>query len=196
MLNYHDTHGRLPPAVVYGKDGKPLYSWRVLILPFLDQVELYEQFHLDEPWDSPHNTRLLARMPRTYAPPPHKASKVPPSHTVLHVLVGRGAAFEGREGLRFSEDFPNGRANTFLVVEAGEPVPWSKPDDFDYDPDGPLPDLRGLFHDGFRAGMADGHVQFVAKETCEATLRAAIQRTGGTETGPSGVPARPVSPRE
>jgi hypothetical protein len=72
MVNYHDAHGRLPPAVVYGKDGKPLYSWRVLLLPYLDEQELYQQFQLDEPWDSPHNLQLLPRMPGFYAPPSGK----------------------------------------------------------------------------------------------------------------------------
>jgi hypothetical protein len=176
MLNYHDAHGRLPPAIVYGNDGKPLYSWRVLLLPYLEQVDLYEQFNLDEPWDSPHNRRLLPEMPKAYAPPSGKAWKVPPSHTVCHVFIGKGAAFEGKEGLRFPEEFGAGRSNTFLVVEAGEPVPWTKPADIAYDPQGPLADLPGLFHNGFRAGMADGRVQFVEKGWSETALRAAIQR--------------------
>src|SRR5919201_819842 len=105
MLNYHDQHDRLPPAVVYGEYGQPLYSWRVLILPYIEQDELYKEFKLDEPWDSPHNLRLLPRMPATYAPPRGKASKVPPHHTVCHVFVGQGTAFEGRQGLRLAEDF-------------------------------------------------------------------------------------------
>ena len=67
MHNYADDHhGRLPPAVVYGEDDEPLYSWRVLVLPYIEQNALYEQFHLDEPWDSPHNLALLPKMPGTY----------------------------------------------------------------------------------------------------------------------------------
>src|SRR5947209_4748780 len=119
MHNYHDTHGQLPPAVVYGADGTPLYSWRVLILPYIEQQELYQQFHLDEPWDSPHNRALLPLMPRTYAAPGRKARLLPPYHTVIHVFVGQGAAFEGREGLRLPGDFPDGTSNTLLFVEAG-----------------------------------------------------------------------------
>jgi hypothetical protein len=184
MHNYHDTHGRLPPAVVYGADGKPLVSWRVLILPFIEQLDLYEQFRLDEPWDSPHNLRLLSQMPRTYAPPPGKAWKVPPYHTVCHVFVGPGTAFEGQEGLQFPSDFPDGLSNTLLFVEAGEPVPWTKPEDLPYDPERPLPELRCLFHDGFRACMADASRRFVPKRTNQATLRAAITRNGGDAPGP------------
>jgi hypothetical protein len=184
MHSYEAKHGRLPPAVVYGEDGEPLHSWRVLIRPFIDQQELYEQFKLDEPWDSPHNLALLPRMPATYAPPPGKASKVPPHHTVLQVFVGRGTAFEGRQGLRLAADFPDGTSDTFLVVEAGRPVPWTKPEDLAYDPEGPLPDLRGLFRDGFRAGMADGMMRWVKRGAKERDLRAAITRNGGEAFGP------------
>jgi hypothetical protein len=184
MLNYHDEHGHLPPAVVYGYDGQPLYSWRVLLLPYIEHDDVYRQFRLDEPWDSPHNITLLPKMPGMYAPPSHKQSKVPPYHTVCHVFVGRGAAFEGQEGLRSPQDFPDGASNTILVVEAGAPVPWTKPEDILYDPDGPLPGLRCLFKDGFRVRMADCSGRFVSKGTSEATVRAAITRNGGDRLGP------------
>src|SRR5579871_2644436 len=184
MHNYHAVHGRLPPAVVYGKDGRPLYSWRVLLLPYFNQGDLFNEFRLDEPWDSPHNLGLLPRMPATYAPPAGKAWKVPPGHTVCKVFYGKGAAFEGREGLRLDKDLPDGTATTFLVVEAGEPVPWTKPEDLPFDPDGPLPDMRRLFDFGFRAGPADCSGYNVRKEVSEKTLRAAITRNGGETLGP------------
>jgi len=184
MHNYHGTHGQLPPAVVYGYDGQPLYSWRVLLLPYIEEDDVYEQFHLDEPWDSPHNIALLPRMPGVYAAPGSKAKMIPPYHTVCHVFVGKGAAFEGREGLRMPADFPDGVSHTFFVVEAGPPVPWTKPDDLVYDPDGPLPELQCLFKDGFRACMGDGSVRIVKKGTSEATLRAAITRNGGERLPP------------
>ena len=184
MHSYHDTHGRLPPAVVYGEDGTPLYRWRVLLLPYIEQQELYEEFHLDEPWDSPHNIQLVPSMPRTYAPPPGKQWKVPEGHTVLHVFLGQGAAFEDHVTLRLVSAFPDGTSNTFLVVEAGEPVPWSAPHDLIYDPDGPLPELRCIFKRGFRAVMADGSMRWVSKDTSEATLRAAITRNGNDAFGP------------
>ena len=176
MHNYADVHGTMPPAVVYGDDGRPLYSWRVLILPYIEQNDLYQEFHLDEPWDSPHNLALLPRMPEAYAPPRYKRSKVPPYHTVCHVFVGKGAAFEGKEGLRLPADFPKGTPNTLLIVEAGEPVPWTKPADLAYDPDGPLPDLRCLFKDGFRAVLADGETRWVGNGISEPTLRWVISR--------------------
>jgi len=176
MHSYQDRHGRLPPAVVYGHDGQALHSWRVLILPYIEEDTLFKEFHLDEPWDSPHNLALLPRMPATYAPPRNKRSKVPAYHTVCHVFVGPGTAFEEGMGLRMPENFPKGLTNTLLVVEAGEPVPWTKPDDLVYDPSGPLPDLRCLFKDGFRAGLATGERRFVGKDTSEAVLRWVISR--------------------
>jgi|SRR6185437_10035694 len=184
MQIYQDSHGRLPPAVVYGKDGQPLYSWRVLMLPFIEQPELYKQFHLDEPWDSPHNVELLARMPQTYAPPPNKKSRLPAYHTVCHVFVGKGTAFEGKEGLRLPADFPDGTSNTILLVEAGPPVPWTKPEDIIYDPDSPLHPLDCLFHDGFRLAVADGSVRFIRQDIDAASLRAAVTRNGNETMGP------------
>jgi hypothetical protein len=173
----------MPPAVVYGPNGKPLYSWRVLLLPYIEKDALYQEFHLYEPWDSPHNIALLPRMPPTYLAPGSKANLIPPYHTICHVFVGKGAAFEGREGLRFPQEFPDGTSNTILVIEAGEPVPWTAPEDLVYDPDGPLPDLRSVFKGGFMVGLADGSTRWVTKETSEATLRAAITRNGGERLG-------------
>lgn len=151
----------------------------MLILPYIEQGELYKQFRLDEPWDSPHNIVLLDRMPSTYTPPGHKKALLPPNHTVCHLFVGKGTPFEGPGGRKLSEDFPDGTSNTLLFVEAGEPVPWTKPENLVFDPTGPLPPLRGLFKDGFRAYMADGSRRFVRYDTPEDVLRTAITRNGG-----------------
>ncbi len=183
MVNYHDTHGHMPPAVVYGKDGQPLYSWRVLILPYLEQQELYSQFHLDEAWDSPHNLPLLERMPLLYAPPPGRRSRMSAYHTVCHVFVGKGAAFEDKEELKLREDFPDGTSNTILIVEAGPPVPWTKPEEIPYDPDAPLPHLDTFFHDIIRLVLASGSRRHIRKDIRESTLRAAITRNGGEAEG-------------
>lgn len=68
MHIYHDVNKTLPPAV-HSKDGKPLLSWRVLVLPYIEEDKLYREFHLDEPWDSPHNKKLLSRMPAVLRSP-------------------------------------------------------------------------------------------------------------------------------
>jgi hypothetical protein len=179
LISYSADNGRLPPAAVYGVDGKPLLSWRVLILPYLKQDELYRQFRLDEPWDSPHNLRLLPQMPRFYTPSPGRRKAVARYHTACHVFYGRGAAFEGKQGLRIPEDFLDGTSDTILLIEAGKPVPWTKPEELPFDPDGPLPDLEPLFNGGFRVALADGSTRFVDKGISEQTLRLLIQRDDG-----------------
>ena len=203
--NYADVHGTLPPAAVCGDDGRPLLSWRVLLLPYLEQQKLYDEFRLDEPWDSPHNRPLLDRMPRTYQAPWTRNVDVPPNHTVLKVFVGSGTAFEppaGRapagsaalagpaacrdrfRGLRLKDNFPDGTSDTLLYAEAGDPVPWTKPDDIPFDPDRPL-SLRGLFRGGqCRAGTVDGRGYLsIYPDADWAALRGAITRNGG-EPGP------------
>ena len=181
--NYQDNHGTLPPHAVYSKDGKPLLSWRVLILPFIEQSTLFEKFHLDEPWDSPHNIALLPEMPKMYGRYDHKTTAAPYT-TFYQVFVGKGAAFEGAKGLKLAEDFPDGTSNTILMVEAGEAVPWTKPEDLPYAADQPLPALGGLFMSTIRSALADGSVHSIKRETSEETLRASITRNGGDTLGP------------
>jgi hypothetical protein len=153
----------------------------VLVLPYIEEDVLYREFKLDEPWDSPHNLRLLDRMPSTYAAPGHKEKLLPPHHTVCHVFVGPGTAFEGPAGLSL-KDFPDGIASTLLFVEAGDPVPWTKPVNLTFDP-AQVRVPRGLFRDGFRACLADGSRRFVPHDVHPDQLRAAITRNGGETNG-------------
>jgi hypothetical protein len=178
MHNNEGRHGRLPPAVVYGEDGTPLLSWRVLILPYIEQQDLYDRFRLDEPWDSPHNLPLLAEMPPLYGPFDGSSPRVPHT-TVYQVFVGKGTAFEGREGLSLRTDFPDGTSNTVLIAEAAEAVPWTKPVDLHYAADQPLPRLGGITTGQFRIALADGFVRSVVQDFDEAVLRLAITRDDG-----------------
>jgi hypothetical protein len=184
MRSYHEDNGHLPPAVVRGKDGQPLYSWRVLLLPYLEQERVYEQFKLDEPWDSEHNKKLQEETPHCYLP---WGGNDPPGLTRYQVFVGPGTAFE-RDGLTWA-DFPKGLAKTLLVVESAEPVPWSKPAELTYDPADPLPALDGAFGKpvhvlcyevsrtpGFTACFADGSTRFIPSDTDEKSLRSLISR--------------------
>jgi hypothetical protein len=179
MHNYHDVYGHFPAAASYDKQGRPLLSWRVHILPYLEQEELYKQFHLDEPWDSEHNKQLLAKMPSIYAAPLPGGAKER-STTPYQVFTGKGAIFEGKKGLSIKQiSDGDGTANTLLVVEAGEAVPWTKPQDLPSDPDKPLPKLGMPRADGFLALFADGSVRYIRKTTKEKTLRALITWNGG-----------------
>jgi hypothetical protein len=181
--NYVATFNRLPPHAVYNKDGKLLYSWRVLILPYLEEGELYKQFHLDEAWDSEHNKKLLVRMPKVYGSPADPNSfQTGKTHYVG--FVGKGAAFEGKQGLRFPADFPDGTSNTILAVEASKSVPWTSPEDLPFDPARPVPSIGGLHEGGFLAALCDGSVRFIKKSISETTLKYAITRNDGQVLGP------------
>src|SRR5207302_9126297 len=120
-----DVHKVLPgPAIYRDKLAPPLLSWRVALLPYLEQQDLYKQFRLDEPWDSEHNKKLLGKMPDVYRSPGAKA----PTTTHYQVFVGQGTIFEGPGGIGFAQIL-DGTSNTLMVVEAAAAVPWTKPED-------------------------------------------------------------------
>jgi hypothetical protein len=176
MHNYHDVHKHLPPPAIYGKDGKPLLSWRVAILPYVEQKALYKQFKLNEPWDSPHNIQLLEKMPLIFAP---VRGEAPPNSTRYQVFTGPRTPFPGPKPLRFA-DFPDGHSNTILIVEADEAVPWTKPADLKLEPGGPLPPLGGVWGGRFYVAMGGGSVRIVDRRTVsDRTLRLAIDPSDG-----------------
>jgi RNA polymerase sigma factor (sigma-70 family) len=175
MHNYHDDLKTFPPAAVMDKNKTALLSWRVLLLPYVDQQDLYNEFKLDEAWDSAHNKKLLAKMPAIFAP---VTGKHKPGTTFYQVFVGPGAAFEGIRGLRITE-FTDGTSNTILMIEGGEAVPWTKPADLPYDPKKPLPKLGGLFKDRIHAAFADGSVQTLRPDFNERQMRNLIGRNDG-----------------
>ncbi len=199
MINYAQIKPTMtvPPAAI-SKDGKPLLSWRVAILPYIDvalggaQNELYEKFHLDEPWDSPHNKQLIDQIPDVYAPVVKKNN--PKGSTYYQVFFGPGALFEGSEGKTF-QSVTDGISNTLFVVEAAKPVPWTKPEDVKFDITqtkvNVLPLLGGQFDGGFHAVFADGGTSvFIKKSISPAALRALITASGGEPI--TGAPATPV----
>jgi RNA polymerase sigma factor (sigma-70 family) len=252
MHNYHDMMGHFPAPAITDKAGKPLLSWRVALLPFLEEDgdRLYKEFRLNEPWDSPHNKKLLARMPRVFAPVSAKPRR--PHSTFFQLLVGPGAMFtayswpaipggggtpagagEGAVGLpgtdipggsrpgtgpgglpggspgSMSPGMPgsggrmmmpggsgmgadgmssgpprmmhifDGTANTIMLVEAGDLVPWTKPEDVAYHAKKPLPKLGGQFANVIHVAMGDGSVRSLPRGIPQAVMRAAITPTGG-----------------
>jgi hypothetical protein len=176
LHRYHDAHGKkLPASAIRDKQGRPLLSWRVALLPMLGESELYSKFKLDEPWDSPANRPLLEKMPAVYAP--FGPRENPLGSTYFQALVGPGTMFEGEFGHDLGA-IPDGAGATLLVVEAAEAVPWTSPVDLVYDPKGPLPRLGGHFRDGSLALFAEGSVAFIKDDIDEPTLRALITRNG------------------
>jgi len=176
MHAYLDQYGQFPPAALFSKDGRPLLSWRVLVLPFVGEAKLFREFKLDEPWDSVHNKKLLSRMPAVYSAPQVETKE--PHATFYQVFTGKDTIFEGPRGVRIS-DITDGTSTTILMIEAAEAVPWTRPADLHYDPKKPLPALGGLFPDGFHLARADGSVQFCKRRFRERELRLMITRNDG-----------------
>jgi hypothetical protein len=177
LHNYHDTMNSFPPQATYDKNGKPMLSWRVFILPYIEQQELYKQFHLDEPWDSEHNKKLLAQMPKVYASPAdEKSAKEHSTH--FQGFFGKGAFFEGKKGISIAS-ITDGTSNTLMIVEATKAVPWSKPEDIPFDPAKELPKLGLPGAQGFQAGFCDGSVRFISNTIKPQTLKSLITRDGG-----------------
>jgi Protein of unknown function (DUF1559) len=176
-MSFHDVVGMLPfPGVsASGKkvNLKPHLSWRVAILPYINEQKLYEKFHLDEPWDSEHNKKFLDQMPRTFAPP---GANAPAGHTFYQAFTGPNTISAAPLTLA---GIPDGTSNTIMIVEAGEAVPWTKPDELSYDPNGPLPKLGGIYGGNFHAALADGSVRYIRKDIPEKVLRAIITANGG-----------------
>ena len=180
MHNFHSRYGSFPPTASYTADGKPLLSWRVHLLRYLDQGELYERFRLDEPWDSAHNKALLKEMPEVFRSP---RAATEPGMTVYQVPFGPGLPFAGRAGVPLSE-YKDGTTATILAVEAADPVPWTKPADWSPDlsdaDSNPVPGLLAGPNGVAFYAMADGSVQnFAAATMPPATLRKLLTLQGG-----------------
>lgn len=138
MHNFHNDFSRMPNQCTMSKEGKPLLSWRVQLLPYLGHDHLYKEFKFDEPWDSEHNKKLLSKMPDIFKHP--TAKNVPADHTVYQVFYSKkatkpGAAIleEGRMTLGMLT-VQDGTSNTFVATDgAAKAVPWTKPEDLLFD---------------------------------------------------------------
>ncbi len=175
-LNYESAFQRLPAHAIYSDSGEPLLSWRVAILPFLEQNNLYEQFHLDEPWDSPHNLTLLPLMPHIYA-----YDGVPNGMTNLLGASGPDSIFDlSDKGLRLGA-VTDGTSNTILVVEANadQAVEWSKPSDLLVDAADPLKGLGGIDDVGFHVGFLDGSAVQIPNDVDGSNLANMLRRADG-----------------
>lgn len=183
-MNYADSmNGNLPPAAVCDKSGKPLLSWRVLILPYIEEEQLFKQFKLDEAWDSAHNKKLLAKMPSTYAIP--AVTKPGDTDTHYRVFVGKGAGWDWVQGARFPQSFTDGTSQTILCVTAAEAVPWTKPDELEFDPNKDMRKQLGAIVQGkVQVAMFDGSVHILKKMPSQETIHALITRASGDIPGP------------
>jgi hypothetical protein len=182
--NHHDANGQFP-NVLRDDQGTPTLSWRVAILPYLEQNELYNRFHLDEPWDSEHNAKLIPLIPKVFQVGGEGEGK-----TYYQGFAGKGTALDRSEPVRL-QNITDGTSNTVLVVEGGEAVEWSRPVDLPYSAKRPLPKLGGPFPDVFHAAFCDGSVHTLRKDFDEKTMRLAITRDDGMPFDIADIQARP-----
>ena len=142
------NHKHFPPAVVYGPDGKPWHSWRVLLLPYLDCQDIYDEYKFAEPWDGPNNSRLLEKMPAVYRDPIYGDAEGHFTHYAA--ATGPGTAFPGgpkfdgknldttlasKSGMVSPKEIADGLSYTVLVGSASpdRKIPWMKPEDVGFD---------------------------------------------------------------
>lgn len=178
MHNYHDTYKHFPPAAITSPTGEPLLSWRVALLPFLNEQELYSRFKLDEPWNSEHNLALASEMPSVFADP----SIVVPAGmgsglTNYHLAIGENFLIKPAGKTRMAE-ITDGTSNTIMAIAGNDDSlrPWTSTDDVKIDPADPLAYFRRAT--GFVVAFGDGSVSMIAPGIDPQQFKAALTRDG------------------
>ena len=181
LLNYESAHGHFPAHANYDKNGQPLLSWRVHILPYLEQGGLYDQFHLDEPWDSPHNRQLISQMPDVFLDP---SSQLALSAGRTHYLGVQGiqCAFDGTDQGRRLVQFRDGTSNSIMLVQVNDEaaVTWTAPADWELDLNNRFRGLVPNLHPGiFEVAFCDGSVRHIAQSIDQELFKNLLTIDGG-----------------
>lgn len=192
MHNYHDSYGTFPAAVIADENGRPMQSWRVAILPFIEQKQLHDMYDSDVPWDDPNN-ELLVNMPvMAYRCPsdPPSSGPSPLCDTNYVMVVGKGTlGGEPNEAVTFRE-ITDGTSNTILAIEVGgSGIPWMEPRDvtveeavtFITNPG--ASQFTQVHPGGLNVAMADGSVRFISNDINPGTLRALLTKDDGQAVG-------------
>ena len=184
LQNYHDAFGTLPPAYVADRQGRPMHSWRVLLLPFLEQERLYKRYNFSEPWDGPNNSKLAAEMPRVYRCPSDSRTAVP-TDTSYVVVIGSGTAWPGASAVSLGA-FADGSSNTILVVEShSSGINWMEPRDLHALQMPPTINpvngqgICSCHHECAQVGFADGSVRTLNNGVPSNTIQALLTIAGG-----------------
>lgn len=187
MHLHYNAHLRLPAAYTRKEDGTKLLSWRVKLLPYLGEGALYAQFHLDEPWDSDHNKKLIPKIPPVFACPALGDEAAKKGLTRFVGPVAPKTIFEGSEAIPLSK-IRDGTSNTlgFLEADAEHAVIWTKPDDIKVDWKEPLKGVKlWKIESGsvFLTVFCDGKVQAVSEKIDGDNLRRLMQKNDGEVIG-------------
>jgi len=182
--NYHDVYGTFPPAYIPDEDGQPKHSWRILILPFLEQSHIYDEYDFDEPWNSPHNLAVTNQAIPAYTCPSTPGGMPGSTETSYMVITGPSTVFDGDKACKLSEIL-DGTSNTLMVVEVfGTQVNWAEPQDLDAStityplgsPGGNSPASR--HPGGLMVALCDGAVRFISNDTAPQTFHALMTKAG------------------
>lgn len=178
--NFHDTYLSFPPAQFpKDKDGKPLLSWRVYMLPYVGYHELFDEFRLDEPWDSEHNLKLADQIPPCYRVP---GVELPDPRMTTYLLPqGKDAFWTGDGKSLRIRDFTDGLSNTIMAVQAAPAaaVIWTKPDDWQFNPQKPFQGLQVTEEGDFWALFCDGRVEKLSTQMKPEMMQRLIERNDG-----------------
>jgi Protein of unknown function (DUF1559) len=177
MHNYHSIHKHFPTGI-RDKQGKLLLSWRVQILPYVEGGHLYEQFKLDEAWDSPHNIKLVKQMPAVFRGPNSKADA---GKSNFLLPSGKGLFFDTTVTERKIQDMTDGTSNTIMVLEVDDDhaVTWTRPVDLNVDVKQPLKGLGGNPAGKILALFADGSVRTFNRKIVPADFYTFLTIAGG-----------------
>ena len=176
LFNYHDTYGQFPPAIVTDKSGQPLYSGRVLLLPFLEQKPLFDSFDKTAAWDSPANMAYSQTMLRVFV---DQSNPNQGSDGSYAFLVGTGAMFEQGQAITLGT-IADGTSNTMAMIEVQSTGgSWAAPGEVDISQLGVTGLPPGSHPGGNIVLMADGSVRFMSRSVAPQVLQSAATRAGG-----------------
>lgn len=187
LYSYHEAYGSFPPAYIADREGRPMHSWRVLLLPYLDQTPLYQEYRFDEPWNGPNNRLLASRIPSLFSCPIETSAKGKQAATMTSyvAVIGDETVWPGNRSTKF-QDMTDGTANTIAVVEVADSgIDWMEPRDLH------LLQMAAAINSrsgqgissrhtgGVNSLFCDGSVHFLPDTLPIESLRALVTRGGG-----------------
>ena len=184
LHSYHDVYGSFPPAYLADSDGKPMHSWRVLILPFIEEQGLYTRYNFDEPWDGPNNSLLAAQIPAAYRCPSDLAGATTTNYAAI---TGPGTVFDGATSSSISS-ITDGTSNTLMIGESTAGINWMEPRDLDvsqmsFGINGGPTEISSHHPGGAQAAFADGSIHFLSQVVNGQLLRSLTTKAGGEPVG-------------